>query len=393
MARYSVAGILFCTYLAGSALLVRNRGIAYRESLAEKRKSSASASAPAGQSAEAETAAVGNASPSRAQERQTSPAEKTALTKEASSAAQAAHQSNPPSGRDAKDGTLSSKSSSPSRTNPPADGGRTSTSTPIPVGALAAGVARWQSDPLWDPADLIKKRDVNHFTTRDEKELGEQLNGLILRLNPEDRGSGLRRVKEAAAAILERVSRKDINYQFFVLNSDVVNAFSHPGGYVYVSRKLLDMIPEDEEHVLEFVLGHEIAHIELCHALACLRDPGVQSFSDGILQKLYLLIIPHGYLAKHEYAADAWVYQRMKELDRSEHDCLKFLRMLDGYARAHGFEDGRGKPEDLLKEQRGDKEGIRGISPVDNHLRAHPAAYERLKHLKAITEQASAARK
>ena len=40
----------------------------------------------------------------------------------------------------------------------------------------------------------------------------------------------------------------------------------------------------------------------------------------------------------------------MKGLDRSEHDCLQFLRILDRYAKENGFANGRGKPEDLLKE-------------------------------------------
>ncbi len=99
------------------------------------------------------------------------------------------------------------------------------------------------------------------------------------------------------------------------------------------------MIPEDENYLLEFVLGHEIAHVELQHALGCLRNPSVRTFSDGTLQKLYLLIIPHGYFDEQEYAADEWVYHRMKRLKRSEHDCLKFLRMLDKYADAQRFRE------------------------------------------------------
>jgi Zn-dependent protease with chaperone function len=184
--------------------------------------------------------------------------------------------------------------------------------------------------------------------------------------------------------LLKLVDQKDREYQFFVLDSEVANAFSHPGGYVCVSRKLLEMIPKDEDNLLEFVLGHEIAHVELHHALACLNAPDVRKFSDGTVQKLYFLIIPYGYPKEFEYAADAWIYRRMKQLLRSEHDCLKFLRILDTYAKAHDFENGRGKPEELLKEQRAEAKGDRTFSPIDNHLRSHPAAYDRLGRLKEL---------
>ena len=42
-----------------------------------------------------------------------------------------------------------------------------------------------------------------------------------------------------------------------------VNAFSTPGGYIYVSRGLFDLIGEDEDYALRFAVGHEIAHVDL----------------------------------------------------------------------------------------------------------------------------------
>jgi Zn-dependent protease with chaperone function len=250
-------------------------------------------------------------------------------------------------------------------------------------------LSQWKNDPFWNQPELSKEWNLDQLTAQDEERVGEQLNRLILELNPEDRGSGLRRVIEVAQPLLEQVRRADRAYRFFVLASEVPNAFSHTGGYVYVSRRLLELIPEDEEHLLEFVIGHEMAHVELRHGLACLRDPRVRKFSDGTLQKLYFLIIPYGYPDPLEFAADEWVYRRMKQLGRSDHDCFKFLRILDRYAEANGFQQGRGKPEELLKENRDDPEGRRAISPIDNHLRSHPAADERLRHLKKLSGTAS----
>jgi predicted Zn-dependent protease len=51
---------------------------------------------------------------------------------------------------------------------------------------------------------------------------------------------------------------------FTTLNSAVENAFSVPGGYVYVTRQLMSLM--DDESQLAFALGHEVGHIAANHA-------------------------------------------------------------------------------------------------------------------------------
>lgn len=51
---------------------------------------------------------------------------------------------------------------------------------------------------------------------------------------------------------------------FTTLNSAVENAFSVPGGYVYVTRQLMTLM--DDESQLAFALGHEVGHIAGNHA-------------------------------------------------------------------------------------------------------------------------------
>jgi predicted Zn-dependent protease len=57
---------------------------------------------------------------------------------------------------------------------------------------------------------------------------------------------------------------KNTPFTFRVLNSDVVNAFAVPGGYVYVTRGLLTHL--DNEAQLAVVLGHEIGHVAARHS-------------------------------------------------------------------------------------------------------------------------------
>ena len=53
-------------------------------------------------------------------------------------------------------------------------------------------------------------------------------------------------------------------YRFTVLNSAVENAFTVPGGYVYITRQLLGIM--DDESQLAFALGHEVGHVAARHA-------------------------------------------------------------------------------------------------------------------------------
>ncbi len=190
-----------------------------------------------------------------------------------------------------------------------------------------------------------KTWDLAELKTGDEIRLGREFHEIILQLNPQlETSPWQRRVEAGAEPFLKVRSRKDIPYTFTILDSDAVNAFSHPGGFVDVSRGLFNLMGEDEDYALEFAIGHEIAHVDLQHALKCLRDRGVMDLSQGTLQKLYMLIIPFAYLDAQEFEADAWVFGRMRTLGRTNRECLAFLNKLEGYARIRGFENGRAKP-------------------------------------------------
>jgi predicted Zn-dependent protease len=53
-------------------------------------------------------------------------------------------------------------------------------------------------------------------------------------------------------------------FRFTVLNSAVENAFSVPGGYIYITRQLMTLM--DDEAELAFALGHEVGHVAAAHA-------------------------------------------------------------------------------------------------------------------------------
>jgi len=65
--------------------------------------------------------------------------------------------------------------------------------------------------------------------------------------------------------IVQVSDRQDIQYRFYILNHKVVNAMAVPGGYVYITRGMLQKL--ENEAQLAAVLGHELAHITKKHGM------------------------------------------------------------------------------------------------------------------------------
>ncbi|HEY2155067.1 MAG TPA: M48 family metallopeptidase [Isosphaeraceae bacterium] len=231
-------------------------------------------------------------------------------------------------------------------------------------------------DELWQTPRMKEVWDVAHLRPADEQRLGAALNGLVLELErPRGEGPYLRRAEHAARPLFDAFPRKDIPYTITILDSEYPNAFSHPGGYIYLTKGLFDLIGEDEgeDFVLQFVIAHEMAHVELQHAIKCLNDPDLAKSKLGTLPQFFVFLFPLGYPDAMDFEADRLAYDRMThQLQRTPHAALAFLRRLEGYARRNGFENGRSQLRPLPD-----------ASPLDNHLRAHPPVFRRIDRLTA----------
>jgi predicted Zn-dependent protease len=73
--------------------------------------------------------------------------------------------------------------------------------------------------------------------------------------------------------------RPEIKYHFGVLDSDEINAFAVPGGYIFITRGAL--IKMDNEAQLAAVLAHEIAHIVKRHVVKELNIRGDEGSAIG----------------------------------------------------------------------------------------------------------------
>jgi predicted Zn-dependent protease len=75
----------------------------------------------------------------------------------------------------------------------------------------------------------------------------------------------MERINLIGKSLANYSSRPNLDWRFGILADDNVNAFSAPSGYVFITKGLYAILPDDD--ALAAVLSHEIAHITEKHAL------------------------------------------------------------------------------------------------------------------------------
>lgn len=98
-----------------------------------------------------------------------------------------------------------------------------------------------------------------------ELELGRQYAADINRQLPIVENATANRYINALGDEIAVHGNRQIDYHFYIVNSDIVNAFAVPGGYVYVNRGLVEAADNMSE--LAGVIAHEIGHVEERHSV------------------------------------------------------------------------------------------------------------------------------
>ena len=70
-------------------------------------------------------------------------------------------------------------------------------------------------------------------------------------------------VNELGRMLAKKSARPELQYHFYIVDTDAVNAFALPGGHIYINRGLIQRTENVSE--LAGVLAHEIAHVAARH--------------------------------------------------------------------------------------------------------------------------------
>jgi len=179
--------------------------------------------------------------------------------------------------------------------------------------------------------------------------------------------------------------RPDLRYYFGVLDSDEVNAFAAPGGYVFITRGTLALMRD--EATLAAVLGHEVGHIALRHHNETIRDQkkgAVTKSVGGRLLDIGTGFMPGGAATATSVArstglagliGDGLINGALKGFSRAEEEQADGVGVK--YATRAGYDAG-GLRDFLRAVQEGGKQPAKS-GFIGTFTSTHPGAEERLK--------------
>ena len=134
--------------------------------------------------------------------------------------------------------------------------------------------------------------------------------------------------------------RPNLNYEFKIVDSDVINAFAVPGGYVYFTRGIMAHFNNEAEFA--GVLGHEIGHITARHSVAQQRNailgqigliagmvlaPELAQFGQAASQGLGLLFLKFGRDAERQ--SDELGVEYSSKVNYDAHQMAGFFNTLE----------------------------------------------------------------
>jgi beta-barrel assembly-enhancing protease len=147
------------------------------------------------------------------------------------------------------------------------------------------------------------------LSERDEVKLGNQLDIEIRKKTPVVM-EGQERVNRIGNRVARSSLRSNLVYRFHIIRDKEINAYSAPGGHIYITTALLALANDDE---LASVLSHEIGHVVARHSLKTIQQSqflggiadligsvtGVAGDAAGQLGKAAASIVAGGLLASH----------------------------------------------------------------------------------------------
>lgn len=164
-------------------------------------------------------------------------------------------------------------------------------------------------------AEQLQKAQDLVITDQEEQDLGAAVSEKIRLKYGVVQDAAVHKYVALVGTVLARAShRPNLPWQFIVLDTDGVNAFATPGGYIHVTRGALGLVKNEAE--LAGVLGHEITHVTEKHTLNAitkskaiqigtsetLKDKAV--FLDQLANKAYELILENSFDRGDEQASD-----------------------------------------------------------------------------------------
>lgn len=220
-----------------------------------------------------------------------------------------------------------------------------------------------QADALFSAGGKLAKA-ASPLSEEEEYYLGRGVAAVVLsRYQPYQNAGVQTYVNKVGAAVVAHSSRPETfgGYHIQILDTEEINALSAPGGYIFLTRGFLQIMPDED--ALAAVLAHEVGHIALGHgvsaisqanlteALTILGKEAVASTTSGLTAELTAAfgdsvkdvtdtLLTKGYSRSQEYAADEYAAVVLRRTGYEPQGLVAMLRALEAQADTRGSDDG-----------------------------------------------------
>lgn len=160
-------------------------------------------------------------------------------------------------------------------------------------------------------------------------------------------------LRRVGARVAKAAEPHWFNARFYVVKGNDINAFSAPGGFVFVSEGLMRAVDNSDE--LANVLGHETAHLVLSHVhgktqqatgtglLLAAGNVAVKKASKGTVSAYNVAALVGGYsflnyTRQQEYAADEFGVKLAAKASYNPWGTVWFLEHIERLVGDAGFE-------------------------------------------------------
>lgn len=241
----------------------------------------------------------------------------------------------------------------------------------------------------WPP---LPTRSAWALSLAEEKELGRKILEMLRdRLPLVEDDELVTYVRSVGQRVVKQVGVTPYDFQFFVVNESVPNAFAIPGGFIFIYRGLIEMM--DREGELASILAHELAHIQARHIHRRIEESRMVNIASlaGMLAGVLLGMSGGGSAARAAQAltlgsaAGARSYQLQYSRENEREADQIGLR----YLTAAGY-----PPLDMVTiMERMNQDKWRASSKLPSYLSTHPALGERVLYLREQADRLKASGK
>lgn len=249
-------------------------------------------------------------------------------------------------------------------------------STTVSANAVVEIVADAQRDLSRVPLRLTRLADDQEIAMGNQ--LAEQYPDTSTEVSLEEQGleGYIGRVGNAVALHAHR----RLPYSFhLVQNRAMINAFSLPGGHVYVGEGLLDLMTSEDQ--LAFIIGHEVEHIDRYHCAERVQiEAQLRHLNLGIvgaLVQIPLSVWEAGYNKDEEFEADR---EGIRLVVLGGYSPYGAVSLFEIFSKLHNeYIIHAESPEQELSEL--------AIQSLEGYFRSHPQPSERLAQANSMIMQ------